>query len=351
MESKTILETFSIGINIFLILFNIFSTCYSNRNIKKNNKRVNSINSNIILNILKTTINKISNNENFDKKLKIDLYDSNLQNVLNLLMGENENLDNSNFLENIIELIDLINTNPKEIFDEILTNTAFFIPSDYKFLLLKRKYFEVFILLNKNLEILRRENENIITINIAEHLNFKVNKTTKKITGNVYIVNDFALFKGKLEDGKKISGIYNCFEYNFNGIFSNDERPLTGKIEIKNGYSIEYKNYIFNNFKGFIENGMIIDGNGIAVNKKELFIPGKNKSKSDLMKQEIEFSGIDPFEEFEETQEYKEAFKESCLDSLLNEYRINYDFIQPLYDIKIKNGDIISVSLDDYKGY
>lgn len=351
MESKTILESFSIVINIILISFNIFTTCYSNRNIKKNNKRVNSINSNIILNILKTTINKISNNENFDKKLKIDLYDSNLQNVLNLLMGENENLDNSNFLENIIELIDLINTNPKEIFDEILTNTVFFIPSDHKFLLLKRKYFEVFILLNKNLEILRRENENIITINIAEHLNFKVNKTTKNITGNVYIVNDYTLFKGKLEDGKKISGIYNCFEYNFNGIFSNDERPLTGKIEIKNGYSIEYKNYIFDKFKGFIENGMIIDGNGIAVNKKELFIPGKNKSKSDLMKQEIEFYGIDPSEEFEETQEYKEAFKESCLDSLLNEYRINYDFIQPLYDIKIKNGDIISVNLDDYKGY
>ena len=126
---------------------------------------------------------------------------------------------------------------------------------------------------------------------------------------------------------------------------------MTGKIEIKNGYSIEYKDYIFNNFKGFIENGMIIDGNGIAVNKKELFIPGKNKSKSDLMKQEIEFYGIDPFEEFEETQEYKEAFKESCLDSLLNEYKINYDFIQPLYEIKIKNSDIISVNLDDYKGY
>ncbi|MGL4999869.1 MAG: hypothetical protein ACRC5T_12980, partial [Cetobacterium sp.] len=338
-------------INIILIFINILTTYYSRKNIKKNNKRINSINSNIILNILKTTINKVSNNENFDKKLKIDLYDSNLQNVLNLLMGENENLDNSNFLENIIELIDLINTNPKEIFDEILTNTAFFIPSDYKFLLLKRKYFEVFILLNKNLEILRRENENIITINIAEHLNFKVNKTTKNITGNVYIVNDSALFKGKLEDGKKISGIYNCFEYNFNGNFSNDEKPLTGKIEIKNGDFIEYKNYIFNNFKGFIENGMVINGNGIAINRNELFIPGKNKSKSDLMKQEIEFHGIDFFEEFEKTQEYEEAFKESCLDSLLNEYKIKYDFVQPLYNIKIKNSEIISVNLDDYNGF
>lgn len=351
MVLKTYLESFSMGINIILILLNVFTTYYSNRNIKKNNKRINSINSNIILNILQTTINKISNNENFDKKLKIDLYDSNLQNILNLLMKENECLDNSDFLENIIELIDLINTNPKEIFDEILTDTAFFIPSDYKFLLLKEKYFNVFILLNKNLKKIRRENENMFIINISKHLNFNINKTTKKITGNVYIVNGSVFFKGQLENGKKISGIYNCFEYKFNGIFSNDERPLTGKIEIKNGYSIEYKNYMFNNFKGFIKNGKIIDGKGIAVNRNELFIPGKNKNKDDLIKQEIEFYGMNHFEEVEETQEYEEAFKEIYLESLLNEYKINYDFIQPLFDIKIKNGDIISVNLDDYKGY
>ncbi|MGL5056578.1 MAG: hypothetical protein ACRC6A_04315, partial [Fusobacteriaceae bacterium] len=63
MELKTNLELFSMGINIILIFINILTTYYSRKNIKKNNKRINSINSNIILNILKTTINKVSNNE------------------------------------------------------------------------------------------------------------------------------------------------------------------------------------------------------------------------------------------------------------------------------------------------